>query len=160
MSCAGPMMGSGRKKRGGDEDEPEIVEEDTESVSSSESEEETMGGRRRRTIMRKGYVAHRRGKTVRVPARRVRDMGAKGKWRVKHGPGIGELEAGKLMGYATAESKTQRRDILRKVVKKDGPLKTFRRLQAISTYMKRVVPYKSKTARADRNWVKKTFMKK
>lgn len=157
MSCsAGPMMGG--KKRGGDEEEPEV--EDTESVSSSESDEETMGGRRRRTIMRKGYVAHRRGKTIRVPGRRVRDMGAKGKWRVKHGPGIGELEAGKLMGYATDEPKTQRRRILRKVVKKSGPLKTFRRLQAISTYMKRVVPYKSKTARADRNWVKKTFMKK
>lgn len=150
MSCAAPMMGSGRK-RGGDEDEVESV---------SDTEEDTMGGRRRRTIMRKGYVAHRRGKTVRVPGRRIRDVGAKGKWRTKHGPGIGELEAGKLMGYATNEPKTQRRKILRKVVKKSGPLKTFRRLQAISTYMKRTLPYKSKTARADRNWVKKTFMKK
>lgn len=156
------MMGSGRKKRGGEDEEPEVEDTDSE-VEESESEsdeEETSGGRRRRTILRKGYVAHRRGKTIRVSAKRVRDMGAKGKWRVKHGPGIGELEAGKLMGYATAESKTQRRRILRKVVKKSGPLKTFRRLQAISTYMKRVVPYKSKTARADRNWVKKTFMKK
>lgn len=156
-TCGGPMMG-GRKKRGGDEDEVESVS-DTEPVSDTESEV-TEGGRRRRTIMRKGYVAHRRGKTVRVHGRRIRDIGAKGKWASLHGPGIGELKTGALKGYTPTKSKTARHGILRKVVKKAGPLKTFRRLQALSTYTKRTAPSKSRTAKADRNWVKKTFMKK
>jgi hypothetical protein len=139
------MMG-GRKKRGGDEIEPSNVKNvktpgesypgENQPNVKPPSEVQTVpegAGRRRRTMRRS---------------------------RVKHTPGIGELEAGKLMGYATNEPKTKRRRILRKVVKKAGPLTTFRRLQAISTYMKRTVPYKSKTARSDRNWVKKTFMKK
>ena len=115
------------------------------------------GGRK---ITRKSHWRYIRGMKIRVPSRRITDRGAPGKWRVKHGPGIGELEAGKLHGYATNEPRQTRRRILRKDVKKDGALKTMKRLNAISVYMKRTVPYKSKTARADRNWVKKTFMKK
>jgi len=114
-----------------------------------------VGGRR---ITRKAHWRYIRGMKIRVPARKITDRGAPGKWRVKHGPGIGELEAGKLHGYATNEPTETRRKILRKDVKKDGPLKTMRRLNAIATYMKRTVPYKSKTAKADSNWVKKTFM--
>lgn len=116
----------------------------------------TTGGRR---ITRKAHWRYIRGMKIRVPSRRITDRGAPGKWRVKHGPGIGELEAGKLHGYATNESTETRRKILRKDVKKDGALKTMRRLNAIATYMKRTVPYKSKKAKADMNWVKKTFTK-
>lgn len=115
------------------------------------------GGRR---ITRKAHWKYIRGMKIRVPAHKVKDMGAPGKWRVKHGPGIGELESGKLHGYATSEPTATRRNILKKDVKKDGALKTMRRLNAIATYMKRTVPYKSKTAKADSNWVKKTYMKK
>jgi hypothetical protein len=97
---------------------------------------------------------------IRVPAKKVKDMGAPGKWRVKHGPGIGELEAGKLHGYATNETKRTRHIILKKDVKRDGAQKTMKRLNAIAVYMKRTAPSKSKTAKADRNWVKKTFLKK
>ncbi len=115
------------------------------------------GGRK---ITRKAHWRYIRGMKIRVPAKKIKDRGAPGKWRVKHGPGIGELEAGKLHGYATNEPTATRRNILRKDVKKDGALKTMKRLNAIAVYMKRTVPYKSKTAKADRNWVQKTFMKK
>lgn len=111
-----------------------------------------------RSITRKAHTRFIRGMRIRVPSRKIKDRGAPGKWRVKHGPGIGELEAGKLHGYATSEPTEERRKILKKDVKRDGPLKTMRRLNAIAVYMKRTVPYKSKTAKADRNWVKKTYM--
>jgi hypothetical protein len=111
-------------------------------------------------ILRKGYTAHRRGKTIRVKASRVRDMGAKGKWASLHGPGIGELKEGALKGYSPRLSKTARHSKLRKAVKSKGSLSTFRSLNALSTYTKRTSKGLSKTAKADRNWVKKTFMKK
>lgn len=115
------------------------------------------GGRR---ITRKAHWRYIRGMKIRVPAKKVKDMGAPGKWRTKHGPGIGELESGKLHGYATNKTKRTRRVILKKDVKRDGALKTMKRLNAISVYMKRTAPSKSKTAKIDRNWVKKTFLKK
>jgi hypothetical protein len=96
---------------------------------------------------------------IRFPARKVKDMGAKGKWTAKHGPGIGELKPGGLMGYSPSMSKTARHTKLRKAVKSKGALSTFRRLNALSTYTKRTAKSKSRTAKADRNWVKKTYMK-
>jgi len=38
---------------------------------------------------------------------RVRDMGAKGKWSAKHGPGIGPLKQGKLvrLGYSATKER-------------------------------------------------------
>ena len=113
------------------------------------------GGRR---ITRKGYVAHRRGKTIKVKASRIRDMGAPGKWKSLHGPGIGKLTPGGLVGYTPAASKTARHSSLRKAIKRRGPLSTFRRLNALATYTKRTAKSKSKIAKTDRNWVKKTFM--
>lgn len=114
-----------------------------------------VGGRR---ITRKGYVTHRRGKTIRVKSARIRDMGAPGKWKSLHGPGIGELKPGGLVGYTPTASKTARRSSLRKSVKRSGLLSTFRKLNALSTYTKRTAKSKSKIAKTDRNWVKKTFM--
>jgi len=121
-----------------------------------------MLGGRRRTILRKGYERHVNGKTVRVPAARITDMGAPGKWAEKHGPGIGELRPGGLSstGYSVVTKKTARHRSLKKAVKKFGPLSTFRKLQAISTYTKRTSPTKSKTFKTDSRWVKKTFLKK
>ncbi len=111
------------------------------------------GGRR---ITRRGYT---RKSGVHVRASKVRDMGAPGKWAAKHGPGIGELKPGGLMGYSPSLSKTARHSKLRKVVKRKGALSTFRKLNALATYTKRTAKGKSKTAKSDRNWVKKTYMK-
>jgi len=113
------------------------------------------GGRR---ITRRAHWRYIRGMKIRVPAKKIKDMGAKGKWASLHGPGIGELKPGGLMGYSPSMSKTARRTKLRKVVKSKGALTTFRKLNALSTYTKRTAKGKSKTAKADRNWVKKTYM--
>ena len=114
------------------------------------------GGRR---ITRRAHWRYIRGMKIRFPSRKVKDMGAKGKWSAKHGPGIGKLKPGGLMGYSPSLSKTARHTRLRKVVKSKGALSTFRKLNALATYTKRTAKGKSKTAKADRNWVKKTYMK-
>jgi hypothetical protein len=75
----------------------------------------------------------------------------------KHG--IGKLKKGQLMGYHAAEKPRTRHGHLRKTVKKYGPLSTFRKLNALAVYTKNSSPTKSKTIKADRNWIKKTFMK-
>ena len=116
-----------------------------------------LGGR---TISRKSYVAHHRGKTIRVKAHRIHDQGAPGKWASLHGPGIGPLKEGKLskLGYSQMKSKSSRHNSLRKAVKRYGALSTFRKLQAVGTYTKRTSRKKSKKFLADRDWVKKTYM--
>lgn len=114
-----------------------------------------LGGR---SITRKAHWRYIRGMKIRVPAKRVKDVGAPGKWSAKHGPGIGELKPGGLMGYSPSQSKTARHTKLRKVVKSKGALSTFRKLNALATYTKRTAKSKSRTAKADRNWVKKTYM--
>lgn len=75
--------------------------------------------------------------------------------------GIGPLHHGDLTsrGYSASKSKTARRSALRRVVKAEGPLKAFRQLNAVAVYDKRSAPSKAKTFKADRNWVRKTFMK-
>ncbi len=109
-------------------------------------------------ITRKAYSRYIPGKKIHVPAGKIKDMGAPGKWSDLNGPGIGKLKPKGLMGYSTTLSKTARRSKLRKVVKSTNPLSTFRKLNALSTYTKRTAKGKSKTAKADRNWVKKTYM--
>jgi len=111
----------------------------------------------KRTIRRRGYTTKR---GVHVRSRRVRDMGAPGKWASKHGPGIGPLKEGELVkkGYTVTKSKTARHTALRKAVRSYGALSTFRKLNAASTYTKRTSKGRSKTFKADRNWVKKSFM--
>lgn len=133
MSCSGPIIGGVRTE-----------------VSSA-----PVGGRR---ITRKANWRYIRGIKIRMPARKVRDMGAPGKWASKHGPGIGKLEEGTLMGYKPSLSKTSRHKTIRKAVKRHGALSTFRKLNALSTYTKRTSKQKSKTAKSDRDWVKKTFL--
>jgi len=83
-------------------------------------------------------------------------------WKQKHhSQGIGPLHKGDLTsrGYSASKSKTARRSALRKVVKAEGPLKAFRQLNAVAVYSKRSAPSKAKTFKADRNWVRKTYMK-
>lgn len=73
--------------------------------------------------------------------------------------GIGELKHGELHGYHAKTSKRSRHTALRKTVRSVGALSTFRKLNAIAVYTKNSAPSKSKTIKADRNWIKKTFMK-
>jgi hypothetical protein len=82
-------------------------------------------------------------------------------WQKKHGPGIGELHKGDLTsrGYSVTKSKTARRSALKKVVRAEGPLKAFRQLNAVAVYSKNSAPTKSRTFKADRNWIRKTYMK-
>ena len=82
------------------------------------------------------------------------------KWQTKHGPGIGPLKEGKLakVGYSATKSKTARHGALKKAVKRYGALSTFRKLNAVATYTKRSSKGRSRTFKADRNWVKKSFM--
>lgn len=135
MSCAAPAMGG--------------------AADYTTSPSPVNGGRR---ITRKAHWRYIRGMKIHVPSKKVKDMGAPGKWAEKHGPGIGKLEEGTMMGYTPSGSKTARHKSIRKAVKKHGALSTFRKLNALSTYTKRTSKTRSRTAKADRNWVKKTFM--
>lgn len=98
------------------------------------------------------------GKKVQVPPASIFDLGAIG--RLVSGPGIGPLKKGELSryGYKSSAPRTVRRNALRKAVQTYGPTSTFRKVNALETYSKRTAPSRSKTYRADRNWVKKTFM--
>ena len=71
---------------------------------------------------------------------------------------IGPLRKGTLMGYSTHMGTSARRKTLRKVVKKVGPLSTFRKLNAVAVLTKRTAPKSSRKMKADRTWVKKNFM--
>ena len=73
--------------------------------------------------------------------------------------GIGELKKGELHGYHAAQGKITRHRSLKKTVRSVGALSTFRKLNALATYTKNSSPGKSRTIKADRNWIKKTFMK-
>jgi hypothetical protein len=79
-----------------------------------------------------------------------------------HSEGIGPLHHGDLSkrGYSVKKGKTARHRALKKVVRDEGPLSTFRKLNAVATYTKNESPSKSKTFKRDRNWIKKTFMNK
>ena len=111
----------------------------------------------KRTIRRRGYTTKR---GVHVRSSRVRDVGAPGKWKSLHGPGIGPLKEGKLVkvGYVATKGKTMRHKALKKAVRSYGALSTFRKLNAAATYTKRTSKGRSRTFKADRNWVKKSFM--
>jgi hypothetical protein len=117
-------------------------------------------------ILRKGYTATRkrsgivdrmfkRGTTYRVKSHCVTDTGKPG----KGDPVIGKLKTGALteLGYSTNDSVATRHIALEKAVKKYGKLSTFRKLNAASVLTKNTLPSKSKTMKADRNWVKKTY---
>lgn len=156
----------GRRRRGGvDNPEdttstktkvPEVPDNpEPDYVPQVSTETSKPGGRR---ITRRAHWRYIRGMKIRVPAKKVKDMGAKGKWAELHGPGIGKLKPKGLMGYSTTLSKTSRHSKLRKAVKKTGALSTFRKLNALATYTKRTAKSKSRTAKTDRNWVKKTYM--
>lgn len=111
------------------------------------------------TIRRKGYHATRRGTKYYVRPTTMVDRGERGKWSTVHKEsGIGPLKKGTLLGYNATEKAPARHNTLRRVVHKFGPLSAFRKLNAVAIYTKRTAPTRSKTFKADRNWVKKNFM--
>ena len=71
---------------------------------------------------------------------------------------IGPLKKGTLMGYNTRMKATARRKTLRKVVKKVGPLSTFRKLNAVYVYSKKTAPTSSKIFKVDRDWIGATYI--
>jgi hypothetical protein len=97
------------------------------------------------------------GGNVQVAANSPPFMGGR---TARRRPGIGKLKEGKLvrLGYSAVKSKTVRHKALKKAVKRYGALSTFRKLNAASTYTKRSSKGRSRTFKADRNWVKKSFM--
>lgn len=113
-------------------------------------------------IVRKGYTATRRrtgvlnrllkrGTTYKVKSTCVKDVGAPG-----HGePVIGPLRKGDLksVGYDATVRAAVRHGALAKAVAKYGRLSTLRKLNAVAVLTKRTVPSRSKTYKADRNWV-------
>lgn len=159
MSCSNPLMGGmeGGKRRTKKKHYMERMGASA-ILGTAIIGAPVMGISGGKNITRRSHWRYIRGMKIRVPSRKVKDMGAPGKWSAKHGPGIGELKPGGLMGYSPSMSKTARHTKLRKVVKSKGALSTFRKLNALSTYTKRTAKSKSKTAKADRNWVKKTYM--
>ena len=82
-------------------------------------------------------------------------------FREKYGEGIGPLKKGILSstGYSVKNSLPKRRKTLKKLVRKEGALKAFRQLNAVSIYNKKSAPTKSQTFKRDRNWIRRTFMK-
>lgn len=117
-------------------------------------------------VLRSGYTATRkkktfigrlfkRGTTYRVGPTCIKNRGAPGK-----GPAvIGPLKKGALTdkGYDSTESADQRHAALAKAVGAYGRLSTLRKLNAVAVLNKNTSPARSKTFKADRNWVKKTY---
>ena len=71
---------------------------------------------------------------------------------------IGPLKKGTLMGYSARMKPAARHKTLRRVIRKVGPLSTFRKLNAIAVLTKRTAPKSSRKMQTDRKWVKKNFM--
>jgi len=131
-----------------------------------------------RTIIRSGYVQHRKSKritvhrkdgktytytrkagTTRVRAVPTKDVGAIGK-----GPKvIGKLKAGMLTRYHyhPVEAPKDRRRALVKAVTKghEDPHAVIRRLIAISTLTKRTLPRASRIYKEDARWVHSKYSK-
>lgn len=113
-----------------------------------------------RMITRKAYTARRRGKTIKVKAGPIRDVGAPGRWQTETGlRGIGPLKKGllKAVGYDATAPAASRHAALDRAVAKYGRLSTLRKLNAVAVYTKRTVPSRSKTYKTDRNYIKKAF---
>jgi hypothetical protein len=129
------------------------------------------------SILRKGYTAHRKSKTIRVKgtskhksyvrrqksgsyrvkASKIKDRGLPGKgpklWSVKKG-GLGNY------GYSTKDGQTTRRAALKRGIQKEGPNVIQKRLVAIANYNKRTSPKTHSILRSDIDWLHKHFFSK
>lgn len=111
--------------------------------------------------MRKAYTTRRSGRSVRVPASRIRDRGAPGKWTtVNRSAGIGPLKKGRLsaVGYSSTASPASRHRAIGAAVERYGAVTTLRMLNAVAVYTKRTSPSRSRTFKADVRYVQDKYM--
>jgi hypothetical protein len=103
-------------------------------------------------IHRKSYT---KKNGVHVKGACIKDVGRAGKGLPGGEPGIGKMKEGELsgVGYSLTKKATSRHRALNKATKKYGALSVYRKLNALSVYTKRTSPIKSKTAKADRNYL-------
>lgn len=124
---------------------------------------------KRGTIRRAGYTRRltRSRRTIYVPASCIPDVGAPGKGLASGEPatgvpGIGRLREGDLskFGYdnVTALSIGRRHLALARAVREYGALSLFRKLNAVYVYTRRSSPASSRIFKADRDWVRATYM--
>lgn len=120
---------------------------------------------KRRTIRRAGYTRRvaRSSRRIYVPASCIPDVGAPGKGLASGSlPGIGPLREGDLsrFGYdkVTTLSVGQRHLALARAVREYGALSLFRKLNAVYVYTRRSSPASSRIFKADRDWVRATYM--
>lgn len=115
-------------------------------------------------ILRKGYTrkAYTRADGTKVKGSRVKpacilDRGNPGK-----GPKlIGKMNKGELteFGYSLSVRLVgERREPLKKAIKKYGALSVFRKLNAVSTLLKNTSPTKSERAKADSKWISREYL--
>lgn len=85
----------------------------------------------------------------------IKDVGRAGKGLPRGELGIGKLHEGELssVGYSLTKKAVSRHRALNKATKKYGALSVYRKLNALSVYTKRTSPVRSKTAKADRNYL-------
>lgn len=129
---------------------------------------------KRGTIRRTGYTRRlpRSRRTIYVPASCIPDVGAPGKGLASGEPatgepatgepGIGRLREGDLskFGYdnVTTLSAGRRHLALARAVREYGALSLFRKLNAVYVYTRRSSPASSRIFKADRDWVRATYM--
>jgi len=118
---------------------------------------------KRKGYKKKAYVAHRRGKLVKVKASyvpptrfKIRDIGARGR-----GPKVvSKIRKGllKKFGYSTGKLEAVRHKALRKAYRAYGGVSLFRKLQLQVILRKRTQLAARATFAKDRDWVKRTLM--
>jgi hypothetical protein len=111
-------------------------------------------------IRRRAFTQRRNGKTIRVKSSCIQDRGVTGRWEtINKTLGIGPLKKGDLkdVGYDHTDNAATRHAAIDKAVKKYGRLSTLRKLNAIATYTKNVVPSRSKTYKTDVHYVQKKY---
>jgi len=117
---------------------------------------------KRKGYHRKGYYIHKGGKRIYIPPTYIppttyyiTDRGKKGR-----GKKLIPVKRGRLSkyGYATNKSAKERHKALRKAVQAYGALSVYRMLNAQVVLRKRTQPKQRRIFKADRDWVKRTFM--
>jgi len=120
-------------------------------------------------MTRKKLLVHRKGHH-RDPYVRKDGTPVKGTWipptvfeiidrgKPGKGPKIITLEKGEMFPYNSTMNKTERRNILKTLINRDGATTIFRRLNALVVLNKRNTDSRAyKVFKADRDWVKQRY---
>lgn len=100
-------------------------------------------------VHRKAYTRSD-GTRVRATTYSAPNLGRPGR-----GPKLFKLRKGLLKKYGYPDNG---RNALARAVNSNGPLAVFRRLQALMILTKRTQPNRSNRYRANRNWIRSTYM--